>query len=134
MSYHTATIRCLEHPDDRTGLAYLITLCLEIEYYQQGAAFIFEKMKVDKLDTETAARLGALYYAAGHFPEAERILKKVTLAQPELVPPHLILGDIYFQTGQTKEMKYHFREVLRLAPDHPRRDFILKQLEQDFEL
>jgi adenylate cyclase len=69
--------------------------------------------------------LGLASVLAGRYDEAEEILERAVICNPDFLSTHVILAVIYVETGRLKEAHVEAEEIMRLSPD-----FSLKLLKE----
>ncbi len=61
--------------------------------------------------------LGLASALAGRYDEAEEILERAVICNPDFLSTHVILAVIYVETGRLNEAHAEVAEIMRLSPD-----------------
>ena len=69
--------------------------------------------------------LGLASVLAGRYDEAEEIVERAVIGNPDFLSTHVILAVIYMETDRLKEAHAEVEEIMRLSPD-----FSLKLLKE----
>lgn len=104
--------------------------------YTRAEQALNRLLEANARDVESLRLMGEVHLARGErdqatarFREAIAVLQDVTERRPELVWPHLRLGETHARIGELEQAKTELGRVLELAPAAPQAVLLLSELE-----